>query len=530
MPKQPKVFTYDTTLRDGAQRKGISYSLDDKLKITRLLDEFGIHYIEGGWPGSNPKDAEYFEQAAKLNLKQAKVAAFGSTRRVNQDVATDMQVKALVDSKAQVITVVAKSWPLHVTEVLRTTLEENLAMIRDTVAYLKSHEREVVLDAEHFFDGYRADSQYAIECLKVAQEAGADWIALCDTNGGSLPSWISQVINDLKGHINIPLGIHAHNDAELAVANSIAAVEAGATMIQGTINGYGERCGNANLTSIIPTLSLKMGCEGIDEDALTGLTELSRAVCEIANLNPDPHWPYVGTAAFAHKGGIHVAAIERIAASYEHIPPDTVGNGREIVISELSGRGNVRMRAAELGLSVEGHEKEVLDAIKEMEGQGLSVESAEGTFELLIRRRLADYQAPFEILDLVVQSERRCGAHILCSQATVKMKVGGEIYHTVAESTGPVQAIDDAMRKALCEVYPQVNEVHLVDYKVRILDPESATAATTRVLVEAGYKEQRWNSVGCSQNIIDASGQALADSLELFLLRFLERGEVSDGD
>lgn len=534
MPSQPKqrdVYLYDTTLRDGAQRKGITYSLDDKLKITRLLDEFGVAYIEGGWPGSNPKDAEYFQRVRQMDLKHAKIAAFGSTRRVGVDVATDPQVQALLDANTAVVTVVGKTWPLHVTEVIRTTLDENLAMIFDTIQYLKSQGREVVFDAEHYFDAYKADPEYAIKTLQHAQTAGVDWITLCDTNGGSLPSWISTVIDAVKQHINVPIGVHTHNDAELAVANSLVAVESGATMIQGTINGYGERCGNANLCSIVASLMLKMDKQCVDAEQLTGLRELSLTICDIANLNPDHHAPYIGDAAFAHKGGIHVAAVERIAASYEHIPPEAVGNGREIVISELSGRGNVRLRAQELGLNIQGHEKDVLDAIKEMENQGLQMEAAEGTFELLVRRRFPHYKVPFEIIDLVVQSEQR-GQNagkaplILCSQATTKVRVNGKIYHTVAESTGPVQAIDDALRKALLEVYPELSEVHLVDYKVRILNPEEATAATTRVVIEAGYKEQRWNTVGCSGNIIEASGRALADSLELFLLRLQEqRGE-----
>lgn len=520
MLNQPRdVYLYDTTLRDGAQRKGISYTLEDKIRITRLLDDFGISYIEGGWPGSNPKDAEYFQQVQQLTLHNAKICAFGATRRVGLQTDKDPQVLALRDSGAPVITLVGKTWTLHVTEVLRTTLDENLAMIRDTVAYFKGLGREVVFDAEHFFDGYRADADYSLAVLNAAAEAGADWLTLCDTNGGSLPSYIAKVVSVVRDRIAVPVGIHAHNDAELAVANSLAAIEAGAQMVQGTINGFGERCGNANLSSIIPNLLLKLNKDCVDRDNLAQLTDLSRTLCDIANLNPDPHQPYVGAAAFAHKGGIHVAAVERLASSYEHIPPELVGNGREIVISELSGRGNVRLRAAELGLNVSGHEKEVLDAVKEMESQGLQVEAAEGSFELLIRRKLAGYQPPFQILDLVVQSEQRGSAQLCCSLATVKLKVGEQIFHTVAESAGPVQAIDEAMRKALAEIYPQIRKIHLVDFKVRILDPEQATGAMTRVLIEAGHQEKRWSTVGCSRNIIDASSQALADSLELFLLR-----------
>jgi len=392
------------------------------------------------------------------------------------------------------------------------------------MAYLKGCGREVIFDAEHFFDGYRADKEYALAALQAAKEGGVDSITLCDTNGGSLPSWIKEVVKDVQANIGLPLGIHAHNDAELAVANSLAAVEAGCNMIQGTINGYGERCGNANLTAIIPNLALKMGKTCVAGGDLQELKDLSLAICDIANLNPDPHAAYVGNAAFAHKGGIHVAAVERIAESYEHIKPEQVGNGRQIVISELSGRGNVRLRAAELGFKVEGYEKEILEAIKTMESRGLQMESAEGSFELLVRRNLENYVPPFEIIDLVVQSEKRNSLDIKCSQATVKLKVGEQIFHTVAESSGPVQAIDDAMRKALQDVYPEIAQVHLVDYKVRILNPEQATGATTRVLIQAGHQDKRWNTVGCSENIIDASGEALADSLELFLLRLKKQG------
>jgi 2-isopropylmalate synthase len=520
------VFLFDTTLRDGTQSEGLSLSVEDKLKISRLLDSFGVHYIEGGYPGSNPKDVEFFKRAPSLNLKHAKMTAFGSTRKAGGRAAEDPNMRALVEAETPAVCIFGKSWLLHVTKVLGTTADENLAMIQDSVAFLKSQGREVIYDAEHFFDGYRANPEYALEAIKAAASAGADWITLCDTNGGRLPSQIAAIVDKVRATVSTPLGIHSHNDGELAVANALAAVEAGCTQVQGTINGWGERCGNANLISIIPALQLKMGHHCVPEEKLSGLTELSRTVSEIANIRPRHHQPYVGRSAFAHKGGAHVAAVEKVAESYEHIPPASVGNGRHIVVSELSGRGNVRMRASELGVDVQGNERELLTHIKELENHGYQFEAAEGSFELLVRRNKPGYLPPFEVLDVVVISEQRRG-NTMFAEATVKLRIGDraqgteEILHTVSEGTGPVHALDGAFHKALNPHFPEVRDVRLVDYKVRILDPEAATGAKTRVLIETadGQSNERWSTIGVSQNIIEASASALADSLELALVR-----------
>jgi 2-isopropylmalate synthase len=512
------VYLFDTTLRDGTQSEGLSLSVEDKLRIAALLDGFGIHYIEGGWPASNPKDSEFFRRAQSLKLRQAKLTAFGSTRKALVRPEDDVNLRALLEADTPAVAIFGKSWRLHVEKVLETTAEENLAMVADSVAFLKRNGREVVYDAEHFFDGYRADPEYALATVEAAARAGADWIVLCDTNGGSLPAGVGRAVAAVRARVGTPLGAHTHNDGELAVANALAAVEAGCTQVQGTINGYGERCGNANLVSIIPALQLKMGRRCVPPENLARLTELSRTVSEIANLNPDPHAPYVGASAFAHKGGVHVAAVEKVAESYEHVPPEQVGNRRHAVVSELSGRGNVRVRADALGLDARGQEKEVVAAVKELENQGYQFEAAEGSFELLVRRSRPGYRAPFEVLAVVVTSARRDGKP-MHAEATVKLRVGGETVHTAAEGTGPVHALDRALRKALVPHYPSLADVRLADYKVRILDPEAATGARTRVLIEAAQGEERWSTIGVSENIIEASGQALADSLELKLLR-----------
>ncbi|HEY1012052.1 MAG TPA: citramalate synthase [Herpetosiphonaceae bacterium] len=519
------VFLYDTTLRDGTQREGLSLSVADKLKIARELDRFGMHYIEGGWPGSNPKDAAFFAEACRMDWQHAKIAAFGSTRRAGTSAADDPNLQALLDARTPVVTLVGKSWTLHVTAVLETTLAENLAMIRDSVAWMKQHGKEVIYDAEHFFDGYRADPAYALATVTAAAEAGADWVVLCDTNGGSLPGWVGRVVGEVRASLSTPLGIHTHNDGELAVANSLAAIEAGCDQVQGTVNGYGERCGNANLIAIVPNLQLKLGRPCVAPEQLARLTELSRLVSETANLNPDDHAAYVGNSAFAHKGGIHVAAVAKVEHSYQHIDPALVGNRKRVVVSELAGRGNVRMRSEELGVAAAGVERAVLDRIKTLESQGFQFEAAEGSFELLVRRAAPGYVPPFELLDVMVVVEQRRGVEML-AEATVKLRVGGQVYHTAAEGNGPVNALDQAMRKALLPSYPQLADVHLVDYKVRILDTASATGATTRVLLEAARGDERWATVGCSTNIIEASWQALADSLELPLAR----GEIGVRD
>ncbi|HWQ13649.1 MAG TPA: citramalate synthase [Roseiflexaceae bacterium] len=521
---------YDTTLRDGTQREGLSLSAEDKLKIARELDALGIHYIEGGWPGSNPKDAEFFQRVKRLELRHARVAAFGSTRRAGIRCEEDANIRALVEADTPVVTLVGKSSTLHVEKVLETSRAENLAMIADSVAFFKTRGKEVVYDAEHFFDGYKLDAEYALATISAAARAGADCVVLCDTNGGSLPDAISDVVSQVRLHLadHINIGIHTHNDGALAVANALAAVRAGCVQVQGTINGYGERCGNMDLIPLIANLQLKLGYRCVSPEQLRRLTDVSHFVAAVANLNPDTHAPFVGRSAFAHKGGIHVAAVAKVPESYQHIDPELVGNQLRVVVSELSGRGNVRMRAAELGLSLNGNERVVLQRIKELESQGFQFEAAEGSFEMLVRRSAPDYQPPFELLDFTVIVEER-GKNPVLSQAMVKLRVGDEVMHTAAEGDGPVNALDRAIRKALLPHYPELAEVHLVDYKVRIVDEHLGTAARPRVLIESARGEERWSTVGCSENIIEASWMALWDSLELPLLRSRQAKDLSSG-
>ena len=514
------VTLYDTTLRDGTQREGLAFSVDDKLKIARRLDEFGLHYIEGGWPGSNPKDMAFFERARNLSLRQAVITAFGSTRRANEAVEEDENIRSLLITGTRTVTIFGKSWDLHVHRVLNTSLDENLRMIADSVRYLKAQGREVIYDAEHFFDGYQANPAYALRTLAAAEEAGADVLVLCDTNGGTLPSTLTLIIEEVKKATCTPLGIHAHNDSELAVANSLAAVQAGIVHVQGTINGYGERCGNANLCSIIPALMLKLGYDCITDEQLRTLTSLSHYVSELANLSPDAHQPYVGRSAFAHKGGTHVNALLKCEESYQHIDPQLVGNSKRVVVSELSGKSNIVYKAREFGLnlSLSGElARQVLQRIKELENRGFQFEGAEGSVELLIRRAQPGYEPPFELLDfhVLVRNNYNGG---MAAEATVKVRVGDQIIHTAAEGNGPVNALDMAVRKALLPFYPQLADIHLVDYKVRILDGEAGTAAQTRVLIDSACGTRTWSTVGSSTNIIEASWQALADSLEYGLL------------
>ena len=519
-----RVSVLDTTLRDGTQREGISFSVEDKLRLTQKLDELGIAYIEGGYPGSNPKDAEYFAQVMTLDLKHAKVAAFGNTRRVGESVDQDANVRAMVEAGTQVVVIVGKASPMHVLDVLRTSLDENLAMIRETLAYIKAARPgiEILFDAEHFFDGYKLDPAYALDCVRAAVEAGADCVVLCDTNGGSLPLEVQRMVIAVGEALpNARLGIHAHNDTGVAVANTLVAVEAGALHVQGTMNGYGERCGNADLASVIPNLQLKMGCQALASGDVTSLTEVSRFVSEIANLIPDDHAPYVGRSAFAHKAGLHVSALMKNADSYQHLDPERVGNTMRVLVSELSGRSNIAHKLAELALEVELDADEIrrlADRVKRLESQGYQYEGAEGSFELLVRRSQPDYVAPFKVLDFLVLVERRAQNEIL-AEGTVKVQVDGEIVHTVAVGDGPVNALDQAMRKALVPFHPEIEAVQLIDFKVRIIDPQSATAALTRVLIDASDGRRSWTTVGCSVNIIEASFQALIDSLELPLLR-----------
>lgn len=525
MEKQPAelaeskvVRIYDTTLRDGTQREGISLTAQDKIKIARRLDAFGVSFIEGGWPGSNPKDAEFFELARDMEWKNALLAAFGSTRRSKSSPEEDPSTRALIDARAPVCTIFGKTSTLHVTEVLRTTLDDNLSMIESTIAYLVANGRRVIYDAEHFFDGYAADPVYAIETLKAAVRAGAEVVTLCDTNGGGVPWRIEQVTRHVVETLKHPVGIHAHDDTGCAVANSLAAVSAGARHVQGTINGYGERCGNANLTVVMPNLELKLGLQCLPKGRLQDLVHLSNYVAEIANIALDHHMAYVGRSAFSHKGGIHVAAMRRNSSSYQHIEPDLVGNEMRVVVSELSGRGNVLSKAEEMGVTVEsGMEGEALQAIKEAEANGLSYESAEASVALLLMRRKADYVPYFQLLDFQVTVGQRQGSGPY-AEAVVKIQVGSQILHTAAEGTGPVSALDVALRKALLPVYPALYGVHLADYKVRILDGSRGTGSTTRVLIDSRTETKEFTTVGASPNIIEASLQALLDSLEFGLV------------
>ena len=509
---------YDTTLRDGTQREGLSLSVDDKLKIARRLDELGIQYIEGGWPGSNPKDAEFFRRVRKEPLAQAKVAAFGMTRRAGQRCENDGNIRALLEAETPVVTLVGKSSTMHVERVLETSREENLCMIADSVAFFRERGKEVIYDAEHFFDGYRLDPVYAVATLRAAAEVGAHCIVLCDTNGGELPDTVGERVRELRGQLDTPLGIHPHNDGALAVANALAAVRAGCVHVQGTINGYGERCGNLDLISLIATLQLKLGYDVLPPEQLRRLTDVTHFVAAVANLNPDSHAPYVGASAFAHKGGIHVAAVAKLPESYQHIDPALVGNEMRVVVSELSGRQNVRLRAGELGLGARESDAEILRRVKELEFRGHQFEGADGSFEMLVRRSAPDYRSPFELLGFTVIVEGRSGG-TTTAQAMVQLRVDGEMIHTAAEGAGPVNALDGAVRKALLPRYPELAEVRLVDYKVRIVDEHLGTAAKPRVVVESARGAERWSTMGCSENIIEASWQALRDGLELPLLR-----------
>ncbi len=509
------IEIYDTTLRDGTQREGISLSCEDKLRVARRLDTLGVAFIEGGWPGSNPKDAEFFERARDMEWKRARIASFGSTCRVGAGPEDDANIRALLEARTPVCTVVGKTWTLHVSEVLRTTLDDNLRIIEASLAYLREQGRRVVYDAEHFFDGYRADPAYALETLRAAIRGGAETVVLCDTNGGSLPWYVGEVLRAVKAAIHHPLGIHAHDDSGCAVANSLAAVQEGVVHVQGTINGYGERCGNANLCAIIPALELKMGLRALPEGRLSTLYELSHFVTEVANLTPDEHLAYVGKSAFAHKGGIHVAAMRRNGTSYQHVDPALVGNEMRVVVSELSGRGNILSKAEELGLDLTqgGDVAGLLNEIKVLESQGFSFEAAEASIAMMMKRQEPGYRAPFELIDFLVNVEHRSGRGIF-SEAMVKVRVDGEVLHTAAEGDGPVNALDAALRKALRPRYPEVEALQLADYKVRILDSTEGTAAVTRVLIDTQKGGRRWSTVGASTNIIEASWRALVDSIE----------------
>ena len=516
---KPQVTIYDTTMRDGTQGTGISFSVLDKIRVAEKLDAFGVHYIEGGWPGSNPKDAEFFAEAAKRTWKHARIAAFGSTRRGNLKVEEDPQVKALLDAQTPVVTLVGKSWILHVREVLCVSPEENRAMIRETCAYFKAAGREVCYDAEHFFDGYKEDPDYAVSTLQAAAEGGADVLVLCDTNGGTMPDEVEAITRDVIARVGKPVGIHTHNDCGVAVANALAAVRAGAVQVQGTINGYGERVGNCNLTSLMPNLQLKMGLPVVPD--LTRLRELSLFVDELANCPHDIRAPYVGATAFAHKGGIHVNAVQKLARSYEHIRPEEVGNRQNILVSELSGQSNILLKAESLGLKLEkgsSQVREVLEEIKRREALGYEFEAADGSLDLLIRKVLQHHQPLFELLEYHCTFRRSGDNACDTCEATVKLKIGNERIYTVDEGDGPVNALDAALRKALRPYYPQIDAIQLEDYKVRILDSKQGTAARTRVLIVSTDGKTDWGTVGVSDNVIEASWLALVDAIEFKLL------------
>ncbi|MBN2289881.1 MAG: citramalate synthase [Candidatus Glassbacteria bacterium] len=521
------IEIYDTTLRDGTQAEEISFTLEDKLRIAGELDRMGIHYIEGGYPGSNPKDALFFEEVRKSPLKFSKPVAFGMTRRVGARVETDPIIASLLSAETEVVAVVGKSWELHVTEALRTDLEENLKAIADSVSFLKKQGKKVFYDAEHFFDGYRDNPEYCLKTVKVAAEAGADRIILCDTNGGSLPSCVAELTSRVKSEIKVPLGIHAHNDSELAVANSLAAVEAGAVQVQGTINGYGERCGNANLISIIPGLMLKMGLQAIDPAHLKGLRELARVVNELANLPDNKRQAFVGDSAFAHKGGMHVSAVARNPKCYEHIDPELVGNHRRVLVSDLSGRSNILYKAEEFGIDIQSKDpavKEILERLKLMEHQGFQYEGAEASFELLMKRAMGSLPQFFELLGFRVIDEKSEDVQVpvfeeTTSEATIMVRVDNQVEHTAAKGNGPVNAIDNALRKALEKFYPELGEVSLLDYKVRVLPKGKGTGSMVRVLIESGDHKDKWGTVGVSFNIVEASWQALSDSVIYKLLK-----------
>jgi len=517
---KPQVEIYDTTLRDGSQGEGINFSLADKLRIAEKLDAFGVHYIEGGWPGSNPKDLEFFKQAARRKWKNAKIAAFSMTRRKGVAVEKDELMRQILEAKTPVVTIVGKTWLLHVTEVLRVKPDENLAMIGDTIRFLKDHGKFVIYDAEHTFDGYKDEPEYALATWQAAEKAGADCIVLCETNGGCLPNEVAAITRVAVGKLNCKVGIHTHDDCGVGVANAIAALETGATHVQGTINGYGERTGNCNLTSIIPLVHFKLKKTGVPANSLPKLKELSEFVDEIANMRHNPRQPWVGQTAFSHKGGMHVHAIGRVARSYEHINPEAVGNTRHVLVSDMSGRTNILMKAAELGFKLKPDMPEVKTitaSIKELENQGYEYEAAEGSLALLIGKTLK-HREPLFHTEAYHVSMRRDHQEAVC-EATIKIRVGNRQAQTVAEGDGPVNALDGALRAALVKFYPQLKRVTLTDYKVRILDSATGTAARTRVLITSTDGKCEWGTVGVSENIIEASLQALVDSMEYALLR-----------
>ncbi len=521
------IVLYDTTLRDGAQAEGINFSCADKIRIAQKLDHFGMSYIEGGWPGSNHKDIEFFERIRDVEIKRARIAAFGSTRRMGANVEDDPQVRLLLDAETPVVTIYGKTSLLHVREVLRTSPEENLAMIHDTVAFLKANGREVVYDAEHCFDGYRESRDYALACLAAAAEAGADWLALCDTNGGSLPDLIVEVTQEAMERFTVPVAIHSHDDSGLGVANALAAVAQGASQVQGTLNGFGERTGNCNLTSVIPNLQLKMGCPVVHPEQLAQLRDLSLFIDEVANQHPNIRAPFIGQASFAHKGGTHVNAINKLIHSYEHIDPTLVGNCRRVLVGELSGRTNVMLKARELGFEIEEKSdmsRAILDRVKALESDGYEFESADASFELLLLREVGQFRRAFELIEYHVSIRHNAPSQYDSCEATVKIAVAGDKMYTVADGDGPVNALDSALRLALSNFYPEIRNTRLTDYKVRIVNSTAGSAAKIRVLVESTNGHDSWLTVGVSTNIVEATWIALTDALDYQFLLEKRRG------
>jgi 2-isopropylmalate synthase len=516
-----KIRLYDTTLRDGAQGEGIAYSFTDKMRIVQMLDRLGIDYIEGGWPGSNPKDMQLFKRMSKRRLLHAQMVAFGSTRRAGIGVNRDKNLQAILRCEAKVAAIFGKTWALHIKSVLRTTPNENLKMISESIKFLRRHNLVVFYDAEHFFDAYQENPDYALRCLQAAEEAGASFLILCDTNGGGIPSQIKRAIRKVKRRIKVGLGIHCHNDAGLAVANSLLAVEAGCDMVQGTINGYGERCGNADLIPIIANLKLKLGVDCLPEENLKSLRGVSYFVSEVSNMRHMSNQPYVGDSAFAHKGGVHINAIMKNPKSYEHINPEIVGNRRRILVSELAGRSGILIRAKDLKLDLSKEDprtKKIYKLLQSLEAKGYHFEAAEGSFELLLKKSLGKVKEYFHLEGFRVVVNKEANKRIT-SEAVIKLRVGDKLEHTAAEGDGPVNALDNALRKALKDFYPTLGKMHLSDFKVRILDEKAGTAAVTRVIIQSQDERDTWNTIGVSENIIEASWQALSDSTEYKLLK-----------
>lgn len=513
---------YDTTLRDGTQAEDISFTVEDKIRIAKKLDELGVHYIEGGWPGSNPRDLQFFTEIQNYSLTQAKIVAFSSTARPGILPENDSSIKELLNAKTQVVTVVGKSWDIHVREALGISLEKNLKIIFSTIAYLKHHVSEVIFDAEHYFDGFKGNTDYALHVVKTAAQAHCDWVVLCDTNGGTMTHEVQDIVRTTKAKLSTPLGIHCHNDSEMAVANSIVAVKEGVTQVQGTINGFGERCGNANLCSILPNLKLKLGLDCVTGEQLAKLKEVARFVYELANFQPPKHQPYVGDSAFAHKGGVHVHAIRKNSKTYEHIRPELVGNRQRVLLSDLSGKSNIIYKAREMGLKVSSKDPVVvstLEKLKELENQGYQFEGAEASFEIILKRAMGLQRKYFDLVGFRVINEKRKEDEAPLSEATIMIKVGGKVEHTAALGNGPVNALDNAVRKALEKFYPSLKEMELIDYKVRVISTGEGTAAKVRVLIESGDKKDKWGTVGLSENIVEASWQALVDSINYKLMK-----------